>query len=370
MIELRGKYASAKVFTDLVDNESISQVIQFLNQPFAEGQTVRMMPDIHPGAGCTIGTTMTIGDKVVPNLVGSDIGCGMEVVYLDSDEIDFERFDSIIRSKVPYGYEKRAVPHKFMKNFDLTRLKCYFDLEAGGEGNFTLGTLGGGNHFIEVNRTSDGDLILVVHSGSRRIGADVCEYYQNQALKEFKRFHNYASSKDLIYCEGRLFEDYLHDMKIMQEYAVLNRKAIVESILSEYGMDYTKTFTTIHNYIDLDKMILRKGAVSAKKDETLIIPINMRDGSLICKGKGNSDWNYSAPHGAGRLLRRSQAKHELSLDEYVDAMKGVFSTSVNQSTIDESPMVYKPIEAILNNVDDTVKIIDIVKPVYNFKASK
>ena len=370
MFELKGKYATAKVFTDDVDNESISQVIKFLNQPIAEGQTVRMMPDIHPGAGCTIGTTMTITDKVVPNLVGSDIGCGMEVVYLDADEIDFERLDNIIRSNVPYGYQKRTVPHKFMNDFDLTELRCYFKLEAASEGSFTLGTLGGGNHFIEVNQTSNGDLILVVHSGSRRIGADVCEYYQNQALKEFKRFHNMASNKDLIYCEGRLFDDYLHDMQIMQDYAVLNRKAIVESILTEYGMDYSDSFTTIHNYIDLDKMILRKGAVSSKKNETLIIPMNMRDGSLICKGKGNPDWNYSAPHGAGRLLKRSRAKQELSLDEYMDTMKGIFSTSVNQSTIDESPMAYKPIETILNNVDDTVKIIDIVKPVYNFKASK
>ena len=370
MFELKGKYATAKVFTDNVDNESISQVIHFLNQPIAEGQTVRMMPDIHPGAGCTIGTTMTITDKVVPNLVGSDIGCGMEVVYLDVDEIDFERLDSIIKTKVPHGYAKRTVPHKFMDDFDLTRLKCYFRLEAGGEGNFTLGTLGGGNHFIEVNRTSDGSLILVVHSGSRRIGSDVCEYYQNQALKEFKRFHNMASDKNMIYCEGRLFDDYLHDMQIMQDYAVLNRKAIVETILSDYGMDYTKSFTTVHNYIDMDRMILRKGAVSAEKDEILIIPMNMRDGSLICEGKGNADWNYSAPHGAGRLLRRSQAKQELSLAEYEDAMKGIFSTSVNQSTIDESPMAYKPIETILNNVNDTVKIIDIAKPIYNFKASK
>ena len=368
MFELKGKYATAKIFSDDVDNASISQVIQFLNQPIAEGQTIRMMPDIHAGKGCTIGTTMTITDKVVPNLVGSDIGCGMEVIYLDADEIDFERFDNIIRTKVPYGYSKRAVPHHFMKKFDLTELKCYFNLEAGSEGNFVLGTLGGGNHFIEINRTQDDELILVIHSGSRRIGADVCEYYQNEALREFKRFHNMASDKDLIYCEGKLFDNYIHDMKIMQDFAVLNRQAIAETILSEYGMDYTKTFTTIHNYIDMDKMILRKGAVSADRNETLIIPINMRDGSIICKGKGNPDWNYSAPHGAGRIYSRSQAKNELSLEEFESAMKGIYSTSVKKSTIDESPMAYKPIDSILNNVKDTVKIIDIVKPVYNFKA--
>jgi RNA-splicing ligase RtcB len=368
MFELKGKYATAKVFSDDVDSESISQVIQFLNQPIAEGQTIRMMPDIHAGKGCTIGTTMTITDKVVPNLVGSDIGCGMEVLYLDTDEIDFERLDNIIRTKVPHGYSKRTVPHHFMKDFDLTELKCYFGLEAGSEGNFALGTLGGGNHFIEVNRTQNNELVLVIHSGSRRIGADVCEYYQNQALKEFKRFHNMADNKDLIYCEGKLFEDYIHDMKIMQDFAVLNRKAIAETILSEYGIDYAKKFTTIHNYIDMDRMILRKGAVSANKNETLIIPINMRDGSIICKGKGNPEWNYSAPHGAGRLYSRSQAKRELSFDEFERAMDGIYSTSVKKSTIDESPMAYKPIDNILNNVKDTVNIIDIVKPVYNFKA--
>ena len=368
MFELNGRYATAKIFSDDVDPVSISQVIQFLNQPIAEGQKIRMMPDIHAGRGCTIGTTMTITDRVVPNLVGSDIGCGMEVVYLDVDVIDFERLDHIIHHKVPHGYKKRAIPHHFMNNFDLTELKCYFNLEAGSEGNFALGTLGGGNHFIEINQTKDGDLIMVIHSGSRRIGADVCEYYQNAALKEFKRFHNMASDKDLIYCEGRIFEDYIHDMKIMQDCASLNRKAIAETILSEYGMDFTKSFTTIHNYIDMDRMILRKGAVSANKNETLIIPINMRDGSIICKGKGNSDWNYSAPHGAGRLFSRSKAKEELSFDDFERAMEGIYSTSVSKKTLDESPMAYKPIDNILNNVEDTVKIIDIVKPVYNFKA--
>lgn len=368
MFELKGKYATAKVFSDCVDNDSISQIISFLNEPISEGQTVRMMPDVHAGKGCTIGTTMTVTDRIVPNLVGSDIGCGMEVLYLDADEIDFERLDNIIRTKVPHGYNKRTVPHNFMKNFDLTELKCYSKLEAGSEGNFLLGTLGGGNHFIEINKTQDNGLILVIHSGSRRIGADVCDYYQNEALKEFKKHHSLAQNKDLIYCEGKLFDSYIHDMKIMQDFAALNRKAIADTILTEYGMDFTKSFTTVHNYIDMDRMILRKGAVSAEKNETLIIPINMRDGSIICKGKGNSDWNYSAPHGAGRLFSRSQAKQELSFDEFQHEMDGIYTTSVTRKTIDESPMAYKPIDNILNNVEDTVKIMEIVKPVYNFKA--
>ena len=370
MFELSGKYNTAKVFADNIDNDSVSQIIQFLNQPIAKDQSIRMMPDVHAGSNCVIGTTMTITDKAVPNLVGSDIGCGMETVYLDTDEIDFNRFDEIVRKYVPHGYDIRENPHPYIKKLRLTEMRCYFDLEAGSQGNFSLGTLGGGNHFIEVGKDKEENLVLVVHTGSRRIGADVCEYYQNQALKSFKRMHKTATNKELIYCEGQLFEDYIHDMKIMQEFASWNRKAIIETILSHYGMDYTDSFTTIHNYIDTDhnQMILRKGAVSAYKGEKLLIPINMREGSLICKGKGNKDWNCSAPHGAGRLMSRREAKDKISLKEYENAMKGIFTNSVNRGTIDESPMAYKPIEAIVNNIQDTVEIIDLIKPVYNFKA--
>ena len=370
MFELSGKYNTAKVFADNIDNDSVSQIIQFLNQPIAKDQTIRMMPDVHAGSNCVIGTTMTISDKAVPNLVGSDIGCGMEIVYLDADEIDFQRFDEIIRKYVPSGYDIRERPHPYIKKLRLTEMNCYFNLEAGSQGNFALGTLGGGNHFIELGKDKDENFVMVVHTGSRRIGADVCEYYQNQALKAFKRLHKTASNKDLIYCEGRLFEEYIYDMKIMQEFADWNRKAIIETILSHYGMDYREGFTTVHNYIDTDheKMILRKGAVSAYKDEKLLIPINMRDGSLICKGKGNKDWNCSAPHGAGRMMSRREAKDKISLEEYQETMKGIFTNSVNQSTIDESPMAYKPIEAIVNNINDTVEIVDIIKPIYNFKA--
>ena len=370
MFELSGKYNTAKIFADNIDNDSISQIIQFLNQPIAKNQTIRLMPDVHAGSNCVIGTTMTITDKAVPNLVGSDIGCGMETVYLDADEIDFNRIDEIIRKYVPYGYDIREKPHQFIKKTKLTEMNCYFKLEAGSQGDFALGTLGGGNHFIEIGKDKDENFVMVVHTGSRRIGADVCEYYQNQALKMFKRMHSTASNKDLIYCEGKLFEDYIHDMKIMQEFASWNRKAIIETILTHYGMDYTDSFTTIHNYIDTahNQMILRKGAVSAYNGEKLLIPINMREGSLICRGKGNKDWNCSAPHGAGRLMSRREAKEKISLEEYETTMKGIFTTSVNQSTIDESPMAYKPIESIVNNIQDTVEIIDVIKPVYNFKA--
>ena len=368
MLELEGKFNKAKIFADSVDNVSISQVINLLNQPFVKGQKIRLMPDIHPGASCTIGMTMTIEDKVVPDLVGADIGCGMDVVYLDADEVDLKRLDEVIHKKVPSGYSINEVPHRFMKNINLTDLHCYFNLEYGSQGNFALGSLGGGNHFIELEKTSNNDLILIVHSGSRRMGKEVCEYYQKQAWKEFKRKYHTSYQSDFIYCEGPLFEKYIHDMKIMQEYAILNRKAIIDTILTNMGLDYTDSFTTVHNFVDLDKMILRKGAVSALKGEKLIIPINMAQGSLICEGKGNSDWNYSAPHGAGRLLSRLQAKSSITIDEFKKSMEGIYSSSISENTLSESPMAYKPIDTILNNIKDTVKVLDIAKPVYNFKS--
>lgn len=368
MFELYGKYNNAKVFADDIDNKSISQIINFLNQPIAQGQTIRMMPDVHAGSGCTIGTTMTIEDKVVPNLVGSDIGCGMEVVYLVQEEIDLDQLDHNIRKYVPSGYSVRKTPHKFMENVNLTDLKCYFNLENADQAFTYMGTLGGGNHFIEVNKTNDEQLVLVIHSGSRRIGNDVSKYYQNEALKNFKKYHNMASSKDLIYCEGKIFDDYLHDLEIMQEFAVWNRKAMVETILNKCGLEESKSFTCIHNYIDINQMILRKGAISAKKSEKIIIPINMRDGSLLGTGKGNSDWNYSAPHGAGRLMSRKVAKNTITLDEFKESMKGIYSNSVNAHNISESPMAYKPLNSILNNIENSVKVDEIIKPIYNFKA--
>lgn len=368
MFELTGKFNTAKVFANSADKKSISQVINLLNQPFVENQKIRLMPDIHPGTSCTIGMTMTIEDKIVPDLVGADIGCGVNVVYLDCNEVDLKKLDEVIRKKVPFGYAINEIPHKFMNDINLTDLDCYFNLEYGAQGNFALGSLGGGNHFIELEKTNNNELILVVHSGSRRMGQEVCEYYQKQAWIEFKRKYHTSYQSDFIYCEGKLFEKYIHDMEIMQEYAFLNRKAIIETILTNMGLDYTDSFTTVHNYVDLDKMILRKGAVSALKNEKLIIPINMSQGSLICKGKGNSDWNYSAPHGAGRLLSRSQAKATISLDEFQKSMDGIYTTSISKNTLSESPMVYKPIESILDNIGDTVEILDIAKPIYNFKA--
>ena len=394
MIEIRGKYNVAYVYTDIVDKESISQIIELLNQPMSQGQQIRMMPDIHAGAGCTIGTTMTVGDKIIPNLVGVDIGCGMEVTYLREKEIDFDKLDNVIRTYVPSGLSVRNRAHSYFKQIDLSALRCAKQVDTE-YAKVSLGTLGGGNHFIEVDKTDNGELLLVVHSGSRHLGTEVARYYQKEAYndlnkrgaemlvlqlkqqgrekeieQELKKYSGTRIPKDLAYCEGALMDAYVHDMKIVQEFAKLNRKAITQTILAECGLNPTDSFTTIHNYLDTEHMILRKGAVSAQKGERLIIPMNMRDGALICVGKGNPEWNYSAPHGAGRLINRGAAKQSINLDEFVETMKGIYSTSVGQSTIDESPMAYKPMQSIIDNVGDTVDIEQIVKPVYNFKASE
>ena len=361
MIELNGKYASAKIFTDLVDGASISQVQTLLGQKFVEGSQVRMMPDIHAGAGCTIGTTMTITSAVCPNLVGVDIGCGMLVIPLAEKEIDLPMLDDVIRKYIPSGFSKRDKAHVFAFITRLNELRCKKHVNIP-LAEISIGTLGGGNHFIEVDRDDEDNLYLVIHTGSRHLGLEVANYYQNL-----------AGGGELDYLSGSDFDDYIHDMKIVQEFAQFNRDAIADEILDHANIACTYgEFESIHNYIDTDNMILRKGSVSAKAGEKLLIPINMRDGSLICIGKGNPDWNYSAPHGAGRLMSRSAAKKRVSMTEYKKTMKeaGVYTTSVNKSTLDESPMAYKPMEEIINNIKDTVEIIDIIKPIYNFKAGE
>lgn len=395
MIELQGKYGFAKIFTDLVDNESISQVYNLLNQKFVENSKIRMMPDIHAGAGCTIGTTMTITGKCCPNLVGVDIGCGMTVVELVDKSIDFAALDKFIREKVPSGFCKRPKEHRFCKQLKLKELRCADQMDLDNAYK-SLGTLGGGNHFIEVNRDDNGILYLVVHTGSRHLGLEVAKHYQKIAVKQCEwnpqaiidslksqgreadiqnelakaKTSGASVPKELAYVSGYAFDDYLHDIKIIQEYAELNRAAIIDEIVGAMPLRYSTRFTTIHNYIDVDDMILRKGAVRAKAGEKLIIPMNMRDGSLICEGLGNPDWNYSAPHGAGRLMSRSQAKQEFALAEYEKSMSGIYTTSVSSGTLDECPMVYKPMESIVNNIRDTVNVLKVIKPVYNFKASE
>ncbi len=395
-----GKYNSAKVFTEVIEENAVAQIKALCNQPVSENAVIRIMPDVHAGAGCTIGTTMTVTDKVIPNLVGVDIGCGMETVRLKEKHIEVQKLDKLIYEKIPAGFDVRDTPHAYSDEIDLTELYCYKHINPD-RAVRSIGTLGGGNHFIEADKGSDGTIYIVIHSGSRHLGVETATYYQEEAyrrlgkcpqeeteklirtlkeqgreqeiqteIKKLKAEFSTDVPKALAYCEGELFEQYIHDMKIVQQFAMLNRKAMMREIIKGMGLHVTDSFTTIHNYIDTDNMILRKGAVSAQKGEKLLIPINMRDGSLICTGKGNPDWNYSAPHGAGRLMSRSKAKESFTVSEYKKQMKGIYTTSVNAQTLDECPMAYKSIDDIIDNIAETVEINDIIKPLYNFKAGE
>lgn len=400
MIEIQGKYNTAKVFTEVMDNTSQQQIKTLCDQEFVKGSKIRIMPDVHTGAGCTIGTTMTITDKIVPNLVGVDIGCGMATYILQEKDIDLQKLDKVIYASIPAGMNIRETPHEYINNINLNDLRCINQINQHRAAH-SIGTLGGGNHFIEVDRDDDGNIYLVIHSGSRYLGKQVAEYYQEEA---YKQLNNNSSAqlaetiahlkkegrqseiqqvlkslretvvtdipKSLAYVKDKLFDDYIHDMKIVQKYAVYNRKAMAESIIQALNLHITETFTTIHNYIDTENMILRKGSVSAQKDEKLLIPINMRDGSLICIGKGNPDWNCSAPHGAGRLFSRAQAKRNFNLEEFKNSMDGIYTTSINDDTLDECPMAYKSMEDIVNNIQPTADIIKVIKPIYNFKAGE
>ena len=398
MIELKGKYNEAKIFTDIVDEASISQVLLLLNQEFVSDSKIRLMPDIHAGAGCTIGTTMTITNKIVPNLVGVDIGCGMEAIEVKEKHIELEKLDKLIYEKIPSGFNIREKTHRYFKDINLEELYCYKKIDKR-RAEKSLGTLGGGNHFIEANKDDEGNIYIVVHSGSRHLGLEVANYYQEEGYKELngsaqkdidalimdlkaqgkqkeiqksiaalKNTKRTNIPKQLAYVSDGLFIQYIHDMKIIQKYAELNRQAMMDEIVKGMKLHIVDQFTTIHNYIDTEAMILRKGAVSAKKGEKLLIPINMRDGSLICIGKGNDEWNQSAPHGAGRLMSRSAAKSSFTVSEFKKQMEGIYTTSVNRDTLDECPMAYKGMDDIVGNIDDTVEIDRIIKPIYNFKA--
>lgn len=364
MLQIQGKYNSAVVYTDYLENSAKGQLMALCNQEMSAGAKLRIMPDAHAGAGCVIGTTMTIQDKIVPNLVGVDIGCGMETVNIGSCRMDFQKLDNVIRKSVPSGFAIRKTPHRFNEYLTLSELTCSKILNKEKAIN-SVGTLGGGNHFIEVAKEGkNGDFYLIIHSGSRQPGLQVAIYHQKIAGE--KRAANVPF--ELAYLTGKQFSAYIHDMKIMQEFATINRKAIVDEILKGMKWKAKDSFTTIHNYIDVESMILRKGAVSARKGERLLIPLNMRDGSMICEGLGNPDWNYSAPHGAGRICSRSDAKSQFTLTQFKKEMEGIYSTSIARNTIDESPMAYKSMNDIICQIQDTVKIISFLKPVYNYKA--
>lgn len=403
MIEVKGKYNTATIYTDLIGENAISQIIELLNQEFTKDLKIRIMPDCHSGVGCVIGTTMTIKDKVVPNLVGVDIGCGMLLVELGKITIDFKSLDDFIKANIPSGMNVNE--HILDNSINLKDLSCFDYLKKTTYLKKSLGTLGGGNHFIEIDKDDEENLYLVIHSGSRNLGNQVAKFYQRAAkmyqqdkiynkfeekqrvIEQFKKEgkSKYIEQKlkeidaltihlpipeSLCYLEGKLFNDYMHDMDICQQFAVKNRELIAKKIVEFLGKNYNKLakFETIHNYINMKDMILRKGAIAAYKDQKVLIPINMRDGCILGIGKGNPDYNFSAPHGAGRLLSRGDAKEKINLEDFEKTMEGIFTTSVNTSTIDESPFAYKPIESILENIQDTVEIVKIIKPVYNYKC--
>ena len=395
MLELKGKHAEAKVFTDNIDDKTISQIIELCNEEFTKGSKIRIMPDTHVGKGSVIGTTMTIRDKIVPNLVGVDVGCGMTVAKLNTKTktLNFDALDKVIRSHIPSGFKVRKKAHPFAKEIDWSAVITPIDFDRAKK---SIGTLGGGNHFIEVNQGKDGSIYLVIHSGSRNFGKQVAEHYQKRAFNELNRTTERARdevvkdlmmngrqadieaelkelkipkvNKHLAYLEGQGYDDYLNDMNIAQKFASINRSAMIKEITTHMDWEVLESWESIHNFIDTKQMILRKGATSALKDEKLLIPINMRDGSIIAIGKGNPDWNYSAPHGAGRVMSRTQAKNVVKFADFENSMKDVWTTSVHKSTIDESPFVYKPMEEIVGNIGDAVEIVDLIKPLYNFKA--
>lgn len=400
MIEIKGKVNTALCYAKIVESEAIEQIRRMCDYDFTKGSKICIMPDVHAGKGCTIGTTMTVIDKAVPNIVGVDIGCGMYTVNLGKADIDFARLDEAAHY-IPSGMH---VWEGRMERFDLTELKCYRSLKNTKYLERSLGTLGGGNHFIEVDQAEDGTKYLAIHSGSRNLGKQVADIYQRLAIELHSGKEEYFKKRDaliaeykaagrrkeiqaalkelvwerkncmipddLCYLYGTYFEDYLHDVEICQCFAKRNREKIAEVIFARTGMTAGEAFHTIHNYIDTDEMILRKGAIAAHKGEKVLIPINMRDGSVLAVGKGNPDWNYSAPHGAGRLMSRSKAKEILSLEEYKNVMAGVYTTSVNEATLDEAPMAYKSLGDIIDVIRESVDVIDVMKPIYNFKASE
>ncbi len=384
MFDVIGKWNTAKVYASSVDSDSYAQVLRMCNLEKLKDSRIRMMPDMHASAGCTVGTSLTVGEYINPAYVGGDIGCGMQVYQLEEETINFAALDECIRSEIPSGAAIFPRANPAIRTLPLKSLHCYEYLRHETVSR-SLGTLGGGNHFFEVAKgMEDGKLYLIIHSGSRRLGRDVALYHQNQAFFEHHGITSEEAKKKGLrprniqsnihpsscFLSGENLTRYLHDMNIAVDYATLSRQLMGQTIIDRLGLHVVRSFATIHNYIDTEAGVLRKGAVSAKQGEMILIPINMRDGSLLCIGKGNEDWNCTAPHGAGRVLKRSDAKATISLDEYREVMKGVYTTCVGESTIDESPMAYRRISDILDVIDPTADVKDILEPIYNFKASK
>ena len=405
MMTIYGKYTNAIVYADIIDEETKAQIKVLTNQEFMKDIKVRIMADCHKGTGCVIGTTIEIKDKIVPNLVGVDIGCGMLTINLGALDIDFSGLDSFIHNNIPSGMNVNLYITK--SNVNIEELKCIKDIKRINYLKKSLGSLGGGNHFIEIDINSLGEYYLIIHSGSRNLGAQVASIYQNKAIqyhenkvfnkkKEIERvIYEYKKQgkekeiqkgidrikqtsielsmpKELCYLEGSDFDDYMFDMAICQKFARENRLELARRIVNYLGLDIEKLkkFETIHNYINMKDKILRKGAISAYSNELVLIPLNMRDGCIIARGKSNKEFNYSACHGAGRVMSRADAFRVLNVNDFKKSMEGIYSSTVDEQTLDESPFVYKPIESILNNIKETVEVIEIIKPVYNFKSKE
>lgn len=365
LITIENTINRAVVFADSIDSGAEGLIRALCGSPISQDSKIRIMPDVHAGKGCTVGTTMTLTDCVAPGLVGIDIGCGMTVCKVSGKRIELQKLEKIIRELIPAGRNIRSKAHRFAEQTALDDLLCLRHIQKD-KALCSIGTLGGGNHFIELDRSTDGSYWLIIHSGSRRLGAEVASYYQKTAFESSPEGIPY----EFAYATGDLMTAYLHDMKITQEFARINREAIAADIIKAMKLDMEDSFTTVHNYIDTDAMILRKGAVSAKAGERLIIPMNMRDGCLLCTGKGNPEWNESAPHGAGRLMSRAESRQSFTLSQFKKEMQGIYTTSVSRKTLDESPMAYKPMDAILAQIFPTVDVIEQIRPVYNFKAGE
>ena len=375
MTTIYGKYTNAIVYT--VENETYAleeyarkQLQMIANHPSAEGSVIRVMPDVHPGKVGTIGLTMTVGDSILPSLVGVDIGCGMTIAKVKTKGLQFQQLDTVIRENVPVGPRIREKEHKYADRIDLSELRCARGINAR-KAVRSIGTLGGGNHFIEVDKDDEGNIYLVIHSGSRHLGMEVAEYYLRKGQKEMQQKKQGYASYEMTCLTGELMEDYLYDIKIIQEFARLNREAMIESIVKGMKWKVEDSFTCIHNYVDFsdaESPILRKGAISAKEGERVIIPINMRDGIILGTGLGNAEWNYSAPHGAGRIYKRSEVAEHHTVSDFKKAMEGIYSVCINKDTLDESPFAYRGIDDIASVIGETVEIDKIIKPVYNYKA--
>lgn len=375
MKTINGIFASAKIFTDDVEDYAAAQIQMICDNETASGSRIRVMPDVHPGKVGTIGLTMTIGDAVLPSLVGVDIGCGITLAKIKQKRVEFQKLDTVIRENIPAGFSVRKNTHRLSREFDFSRLHCCRSLNLE-RVRFSLGTLGGGNHFIELDKDTDGSLYVAIHSGSRHLGKEVTEYYLREGQRVLKS-QGIQVPYELTMLTGSMMEDYLYDQKIVQEYAEQNRKVILDELAKGMKWKIQECISCSHNYIEMNladkgsqKYILRKGAISAKKDETVIIPINMRDGILLGTGKGNEDWNCSAPHGSGRILRRDTVKESYTVSDFKREMKGIYSTCIGKGTLDEAPFAYRGIENIIEAIGDTVEISKVLKPVYSYKADK